>query len=294
MNAVQDIEGWDALLNRVREKRRRIAAFNDKFGPRGALLTNVSIVSSAIATLLTAGPAIGGFRLTQALGQVSDNSPSWRVLCAGAALCSLIATIATNLFRTHDIASRLARAQACDAKLEALEIMVELKQLTLKEATSRFEKYIPDVSFIPSGLAQLGRFTRARPLDGVEAMIHAPHRNDHVDTTFVCSGCATGLQPGLHLWLAVEVEGRLWPKESEVSVKEDGSWSKTIFEEGQAGEFSLSLWATNGSGDRYIRNWLEQSDRSGNYHELRRTQGMRRLARVNGLHRELEPQGEAV
>ena len=287
MTAAQDTDGWDALLARLRDKRRRIASFTDRVAPRGAYLTNTGIVASAVATLLSAGPAIGGLRLTQALGSAGENSPSWRILCAAAALCSLASTIATNLFRSHDIACRLARAQACDAKLESLELLVELKQLTLKEATARYEKYLPEVSFIPSELAPRRRFGKVAPLDRVEGKFHTPAPGQTVETSFSASGQAGGLQPGLHLWLAVEVAGRLWPKEGELLLKDDGSWSKTIFEEGQAGQFGLSLWAVNGAGDKAIRGWLEQSERSGAYTELQRLPGMRRLARVDGLHRAL-------
>lgn len=148
MDTVTEQDGWEALGHRLRDKRRRIAAFNRKFSTRGAGLTNTGIIASALATVLTAAPAIGGLRLTQALGAAGENSPSWRILCAVASVCSLVATVATNMFRTHDIAARLAKAQAVDARLEGLEILVELRQLTLKEATARYESTIPDVAFI--------------------------------------------------------------------------------------------------------------------------------------------------
>jgi hypothetical protein len=285
MNSEQ--EAWDGLLRKLHDKRRRIAAFVGKLEPRGARLTNLGIICSAAAAALTAAPAIGGIRLTDALGAAGPDSPSWRVLCGAATLFSLIATIATNLFKSHDIASRLARAQACDAKLEGIEVLAELKQVSLKEATARYEKCIPDVSFI-SPEQEPKRWFRGTPrLDAVEGSIKEPSPNQAVDTTFLCSGRAAGLESGLHLWLAVEIDGRLWPKEGEVSVQDDGSWSKMIFEEGKADEFSLSLWAVNATGDRYVRDWFKECDRTGNYRELRRTPGMQRLARVNGLHRVL-------
>ena len=285
MNAEQHTEDWDALLKRLRDKRLRIAAFNNKFGPRGTYLTNIGIVASAAATLLTAGPALGGLRLTQALGSAGENSPSWRILCAAAALFSLAATVATNLFRTHDIAARLARAQACDAKLESLELLAELKQLTLKDATVRFEKCLQEMALIPPDAEPGPGAQRESALDRVEGSIRDPVRSSQVDTTFACAGHAFGLQPGLHLWLAVEIDGRLWPKEGEVSVREDGSWRKTIFEEGAPGEFALSLWVMTARADRSVRKWLERGDSQGDYSELHRMAGMQRLARVHGLQR---------
>jgi hypothetical protein len=278
-------ETFDGLLRRLHDKRRRIAAFVNKYEPRGARLTNLGIICGAIATALTAAPAIGGLRLTEALGSTGPNSPSWRVLCIAATLFSLVATIATNLFKSHDIASRLARAQACDAKLEGLEILAELKQVSLKEATARYEKCLPDVSFISPEEKPKRWFQRTRRLDGVEGNIEQPNPNQVVGDTFLCSGHSSGLESGLYLWLVVEIDGRLWPKEGEISVRDDGSWSKTIFEEGAADEFSLSLWAVNARGDGHVRDWFKECDRTGNYRELRRASGMQRLAKVSGLRR---------
>ncbi|MBA5689409.1 hypothetical protein [Rugamonas apoptosis] len=148
MATATERDGWDALAKRLHEKRAQIAAFNHKASARGAGLTNTGIIASALAAMLTAAPAVGGLRLTQALGSAGENSPSWRILCAVASLCSLAAAIATNLLRTHDIAARLAKAQAVDARLEGLELLVELRQLTLKDATARYESAIPEVAFI--------------------------------------------------------------------------------------------------------------------------------------------------
>jgi hypothetical protein len=83
----------------------------------------------------------------------------------------------------------------------------------------------------------------------------------------------------------VEIDGRIWPKEGAVNVEDDASWNKTLFEEGAAEEFAVSLFAVNGEGERYIRDWFRKCDRAGSYFELRRTPGMIRLARINGLRR---------
>src|SRR5918912_745826 len=98
-------ETLDNLLRKVRDKRRRIATFVSTLEPRGDRLVTLSIICGAIATALTAGPAIGGSRLTDALGSAGPNSPSWRILCGAATVFSLLATIATNLYKSHDMAS---------------------------------------------------------------------------------------------------------------------------------------------------------------------------------------------
>lgn len=287
MNVQDDPAALEILLCRVREKRSHIKNYAHKTAPRGAFLTNLSIVSSTVASFLTAAPAIGGIRLTDALGSAGVNSPSWRILCAAATGFSLVAAVATNLFRSHEIAARLAKAQGCDAKLEAIALGAELKQLSLKDATVRYEQCIADVAFmppyppIPSFWEQWFRIHR---LDRVAGKINLANGSD-VPTSCTISGTASGLQPGLYLWLVVEVNGAMWPKEGEVVVKEDGTWTKTIFEEGNAEEFSLSLYVLDPAADRGLRNWFKEGDRTGHYDELHRSKGMLRVTRVDGLHR---------
>jgi hypothetical protein len=89
--------------------------------PRGVRLTNLSILCSAIVTALTAGPALGGAQFTESsarLFNITDDSLVWRLLCFAAMVLSLVAAIATNLYKSHDIATRLAKAEACSAALE--------------------------------------------------------------------------------------------------------------------------------------------------------------------------------
>jgi hypothetical protein len=125
--------------------------------------------------------------------------------------------------------------------------------------------------------------------DRVRGEIKQPTVDQEVGDTFVASGSAKGVQQGLHLWLAIEINGRIWPNEGELLLEDDGSWKTTVFEEGTAARFSLSLFAANEEGHDYIRSWLRSSVQTGSYPELRRTIGMRRLARVTGLRRQKQP-----
>ncbi|MBW8875203.1 MAG: hypothetical protein JF614_09580 [Acidobacteria bacterium] len=270
-------ETLDKLLLRIREKRRRIAAFVSHLEPRGARLTNLSLICGSVATALTAGPAIGGKTLTDALGAGGD-MPSWRILCAAAAGFSLVAAIATNLYKSNDIASRLSKAQTCDAKLDGLQTLVELGQLPTEEAAKKYEEYLPDIAFIPSDDGRLGRRSS---LEAVSGSITTPKPNEVVGRIFSCSGQVKQLAHGLNLWLAVEISGRIWPKESPVYVEGDGTWSKKIFEEGVVGDFALSLFVADARGSKHIRSWLDACDQLGTYPELRRTPGMIKLDSVN-------------
>lgn len=272
----------DAMLKRIRAKRRRIAAFVTTLEPRGVRLNNLSIICGSIATVLTAGPAIGGQTLTDALGG-PGNSLSWRLLCGGAAASSLIATVATNLYKSREISSRLAKANACEAKLEVLELGVDLGKITEEEAFSRYNECISTIDF-PMPEADEGS-QRAAAIDSVKGGISEPTSNEAVENPFSCSGWSQGIAKGLHLWLAVELPGKIWPKAGEIYVADDGSWNKTVFEDGATERFSLTLLAANAEGDSRIRAWFKKGDQTGTYPELKSIPGTIKVHRIECLKR---------
>jgi hypothetical protein len=126
---------------------------------------------------------------------------------------------------------------------------------------------------------------RSPPSDtgrGTRATIDEPRPNQTVIRTIHCNGSATSVQPDMHLWLAVEANGLVWPKEGEVHVDKD-RWSATIFEDGATKKFSLALLIANPDADTCIRTWLEEGRRKGEYAEMKGIPGTKRLARVDGL-----------
>jgi len=271
-----------SFLKRIKDRRRTIRSFVDALEPKGIRLTNLNIVCSAIATLLTATPAVLGKKLTDVLGS-SANPVTWQVLFAGAAFFSLIATVAANVYKSNDMASRLAKAQACGAKLEGLETLLELGQISLKEAATQYTKLISEISFIS---LEKGRSRRARASpDWVKGEITEPRQNQVVGDVFSASGWVEGTDAGLHIWLAVEIKGLIWPKEREVRIEDDGFLKETVVEEGATESFSLSMFVADNKANKKIRAWLDKGDQTGDYSELRRLPGMRRIARVEGLRR---------
>jgi MFS family permease len=139
------------LLERIRARRVSINAYVRNLEPRGARLTNLSIICSAVVTALTAGPALGGVQFTESSARVfniTDDSLVWRLLCFAAMVLSLVAAIATNLYKSHDIAARLAKAESCSAALEGLETLVEFGRLPLAEAVKQYQQAVAEVPFI--------------------------------------------------------------------------------------------------------------------------------------------------
>lgn len=271
------------LLKRIKNKRRSIRAYLDHLEPTGVRLANVNIISGAIATVLTAAPAIGGSALIDVLGNSDPTSSTWRLLFAAAAVFSLGSTIAAELYKSREIASRLGKAQACDAKLEGLETLLALEQIELQNSANQYAQAIAEVPFISEGRRSL--LQRQSALDTVQGEIREPRPDDLVADTFPCVIRVEDLGAGCHLWLAVEIEGRIWPKERELHVEEDGTWRGTISEEGTVDAFSLSLYAASGKASQRIRAWLDRGDETGRYEELRRLPGTRRLDRVDRLRR---------
>lgn len=92
-------------------------------------LSLVSVISSALAAALTAGPALGGEGFTDSVAgacNTGEDSTFWRVLCLLALVESVISAIAVNLSRSRNWEARIISAEACNAELEGLQTLLEL------------------------------------------------------------------------------------------------------------------------------------------------------------------------
>jgi len=102
-----DLGPSEELLSRMHQKRSQLERFLAKNRPRKRRLHNTSIFGGSLAGLLTAAPAIGGQPFTAWLTHMLNlNSPSWRILCASATVCSAIATVASQSLKSHNIGAR--------------------------------------------------------------------------------------------------------------------------------------------------------------------------------------------
>jgi hypothetical protein len=119
--------------------------------------------------------------------------------------------------------------------------------------------------------------------DKITGTIDEPSSNQSVGKTFLCSGIVTGLQPGTGLWLAVEVEGRIWPRENRPVPNPDNKWAVRLFEDGRSKVISVSLFVADAKASKRIEKWLEIGRKTGEYPELFGLPGARRIARVDGL-----------
>ncbi|WP_427015428.1 hypothetical protein ACQCSX_11350 [Pseudarthrobacter sp. P1] len=139
------------LSARVAARRANLSAFLKRARPRRNRLANLSVAGSAVAAVMTAGPALGGKSFTAtvqgSLG-IEDSSTVWRVLCLVALLVSVAAAVATNLSKSRDLDGRVTAAETCNAELEGLETMLEFGQLPLQDAVKLYQQYVAKVPFV--------------------------------------------------------------------------------------------------------------------------------------------------
>ena len=129
--------------------RSQVAAYLIHARARQRRLINLAIVAGAVATVLTASPALGGVSFSDWLNETFGlTSPAWQVLCAGAALCSLAAAISTQLLKSHAIDEHVARAEAVRAKLEALDMGRITGRLTPEQVATEYSACIEQASFL--------------------------------------------------------------------------------------------------------------------------------------------------
>lgn len=137
------------LVAHIARKRQQVEAFVASAVPRKRRLQNLTIVGGTLAAALTAAPAMGGQTFTAWLtGVLGLSSPSWRLLCGVAAMCSVLATLATQLLKSNNLEERLTRAQSCRAKLEVLELGIATGHLNAAQATTEFMRCAEDAAFL--------------------------------------------------------------------------------------------------------------------------------------------------
>jgi hypothetical protein len=142
-------DSGNALLSGVRSKRAEVERYLRAVEARRRRLATVTIVAAAVATLLTAPAALGGKSLADWLTETfALSTPSWRILCALAAMCSLIAAVATQLHASKNYEVHIGRAQEIKATLEMLEVGITLNHLNHHDATSQYLEIIESSSFI--------------------------------------------------------------------------------------------------------------------------------------------------
>lgn len=124
-------------------------AYISRQEPRNKRLINIAVICGIVGTALAGIPAIGGTDAIDTLKAATQTAlPIWQILCIGAALSTMAATIATSLRSNHDTSAKLTSAQVCTARLEMLELLMLNKQIEMKDAIEKYGEYSAGVAFI--------------------------------------------------------------------------------------------------------------------------------------------------
>jgi hypothetical protein len=70
------------------------------------------------------------------------------LLCGGAAVCSVMATVATQLLKSDNVEQNVTRAQGARAKLEVLELGLKIGHLDERQALAEYLKCVEETAFL--------------------------------------------------------------------------------------------------------------------------------------------------
>jgi hypothetical protein len=146
-----DTDDSQQLLNRITERRRGVEAYLRRARPRSDRLTMVTIISSAIAAVLTAAPAIGGADFVNSISsalELGGPAKVWRPLCLLAMIFSVVAVVSVNLAKSRNAENRIISAETCNAELEGLQTLIEYRQVPLDEAVRMYQQSVAKVPFL--------------------------------------------------------------------------------------------------------------------------------------------------
>ena len=139
----------EALLAKIRAKRKILADYLLKSEPRQSRLINFSIFAGALAAALTAGPGIGGDDFVDSFKSiVSLGIPIWQLLCLIATTLSVAAVVINGILKSNDMGAKINATRSCDAKLEGLETMLELSQVSVEQAAPVYTQYLNEIPHV--------------------------------------------------------------------------------------------------------------------------------------------------
>jgi hypothetical protein len=135
----------EELLGQIAHRRTSIDEWLRVNRPRSSRLSTVSIISSALAAVFVAGPALGGEQFTGSAADalsLDTGAPVWRFLCVLGLIASVVAAVTTNLHKSQDLAARITAAESCDADLEGLQTLLRFGRISTEEAVDLYKGYV--------------------------------------------------------------------------------------------------------------------------------------------------------
>lgn len=128
-------------------------------------------------------------------------------------------------------------------------------------------------------------FTNSRSrLSHLTGRINEPLGGTAVPKSFQCVGTADGFKEGegVHLWVAAEINGRLWPKGHEIICK-DGKWRTKVFQDSDESAFGVALIAADEDANGRIEAWIRHGQNTGRFESLEGLAGIISLDRIDNV-----------
>jgi len=121
------------LLQKIKECLRKVEIISTNLKKSNSRYITISLVASALATLLAG--------LTAVLGPLAGQGASaWRFTCGAVAGFTALAGLMTGLHQRLSIGDRLAKAYACAGRLNALEIALTITKRDPVLVAKEFEE----------------------------------------------------------------------------------------------------------------------------------------------------------
>ena len=260
----------DQLLERIQAKHREVSSYLDNLQTLGTRLTYTNIICGGAAAVLSAS-------LTKTLAEAGVTAGGWKTAWVplAATICSFVGTTAASIHKAR-VESCLKDLQGSASRLEGIEIMLEGGYIAAEHAAKDYNECLAKCPTIPA---------RRAPADPQKDLITEPVNKQVVGKTFQARGKVDGIEKGTYLWLAIEVNKKIWPKEGRIFVDNQHHWCQPVYEDGTSETFDLSLWAVDKAADQVFADWLSKAQQTGDFPELKPPPGARRLARVDDLRR---------
>lgn len=99
----------------------------------------------------------------------------------------------------------------------------------------------------------------------------SPSDGDTVGTRIAVRGGARDVPPGCHLWIAHRVDpgGLLWPKDTEITLDQNGHFGVYVYEAGSSPRLYLTLLLVTAAVSADFDRWVSEGSRTGHYPGLR-------------------------
>ncbi|WP_246018498.1 hypothetical protein [Arthrobacter crusticola] len=148
---MEEQEARQKLIANIEQRQSAVRLFLRHERPRRNRLVMTSVLGSALAAGLTAGPALGGTKFAAGVQEaltLEQSSIVWQVLCLAAMLMSVAAAISTSLSNSHAVSTKVTAAEVCNAQLDGLKTALDLGRMSLEDAIELYQQYTIQVAFV--------------------------------------------------------------------------------------------------------------------------------------------------